>query len=77
MKYEINILFLILNDYFKLIFVYLQWKYHYECYKKLDYIDESLIQLYGFTQNPNTLNYMIVMKYVENGSLRKNLQNIV
>src|SRR6266542_3423601 len=38
---------------------------------------ENNIQLYGFTQNPNTLDYMIVMKYVENGSLRKNLQNIV
>ncbi len=36
----------------------------------------NLIKLYGFTQDPNTLDYMIVMRYVEDGSLRKSLQNI-
>ena len=40
-------------------------------------MDEDLIQLYGFTQNPNTLDYMIVMNYAENGNLRKSLQIIV
>ncbi len=39
--------------------------------------NESIIQLYGFTQDSNTLDYMIVMRYAEDGSLRKNLQNIV
>ncbi len=40
-------------------------------------MDENLIQLYGFTQNPDTLDYMIVMKYSENGSLKKILPNII
>jgi len=42
----------------------------------LHYSDENFIQLYGFTQNSNTLDYMIVMRYSENGSLKKNLKNI-
>ncbi len=42
----------------------------------MHYSDENFIQLYGFTQNSNTLDYMIVMRYAENGSLKKNLQNI-
>jgi serine/threonine protein kinase len=41
------------------------------------YSNKDLIQLYGFTQNPDNLDYMIVMNYAENGNLRKNLQNIV
>src|ERR1044072_9545593 len=40
-------------------------------------MSKNIIQLYGFTQDPKTLDYMLVMKYAENGSLRKNLQNIV
>ena len=44
---------------------------------KLGDEDKDLIQLYGFTQNPKTLDYIIVMQYAVNGSLRKNLQNIV
>ena len=77
MKYEINILFLIFYNFFKLIFIYLQWKYHYTCYFQLGNINKDLIQLYGFTQDPNTLDYIVVMKYAEKGSLRKNLQDIV
>src|SRR6266542_1282016 len=63
--------------YFKLIFIYLYCKNHYKYYTQLKYQGKRLIQLYGFTQNPNTLDYMIVMKYAIDGSLRKNLQNIV
>jgi serine/threonine protein kinase len=33
----------------------------------------SSIQLYGITQDPKTLNYMIVMRYMELGSFRSNL----
>src|ERR1043165_3358311 len=44
---------------------------------QLGNINRDLIQLCGFTQDPETLDYMIVMKYAENGSLRKSLQNIV
>ena len=40
-------------------------------------MDKNLIQLYGFTQDPKTFDYIIVMVYAKNGSLRKNLQNIV
>src|SRR6266540_3290601 len=50
--------------------------YHYNCYIQLHYLDENLIQLYGFTQNSNTSDYMIVMKYAD-GSLRGNLPDIV
>ena len=39
--------------------------------------DGNLIRLYGFTQDPNTLDYIIVMRYAENGSLWKNIQNII
>ncbi len=39
--------------------------------------NESIIQLYRFTQDSNTLDYMIVIKFAEDGSLKKNLQNIV
>jgi len=47
-------------------------KYHYKYYQ-----EGNAIRLYGFTQNPNTLDYMIVMKYAKEGSLRKSLPNIV
>ena len=33
--------------------------------------------MYGFTRNPITLDYMIVMNYAENGNLRKGLQIII
>ena len=38
---------------------------------------DDFIQLFGFTQDPNTLNYMIIMDYAKNGSLKKNLSNII
>ena len=77
MRYEFNDYFYfkrqILNK-----FLLFQWKHHYKCYSQLKkYSNENLIQLYGFTQDPNTLNYMIVMKYAKNSNLRKNLLNIV
>ncbi|CAG8581124.1 4859_t:CDS:2 [Dentiscutata heterogama] len=36
----------------------------------------STVRLYGITQNPNTLDYMIVMEYIEDGSLGNQLQEI-
>src|ERR1043165_9372402 len=78
MRYKLIFYFIILNTYFKLITIYLlQWKYHYKCYSKLEFLDEDFIQLYGFTQDPNTLDYMIVINYAKNGSLKKNLTDIV
>jgi len=41
------------------------------------YQQGNVIKLYGFTQDPDTLDYMIVMKYTKDGSLRKSLPNIV
>ena len=41
------------------------------------YNSDDLIQLYGFTQDPNTLDYMIVMYHAKHGSLKKNLLNII
>ncbi len=50
----------------------------HKCYKKLKFeLEKKLIQLYGFTQNTDTLDYKIVMDYAKNGNLRKNLPNIV
>ena len=39
--------------------------------------NEDLIQLYGFTQDPNTLNYIIIMDHAKNGSLKNNLSDII
>ncbi len=47
-------------------------KYHYKYYQQ-----NNIIRLYGFTQNPDTSDYVIVMEYAKDGSLRKNLSYIV
>ncbi|CAB5353594.1 unnamed protein product [Rhizophagus irregularis] len=49
-----------------------EWDYHESC---LD--SGEIIYLYGFTKNPDTLNYMVVMDYANRGNLRENLTNIV
>ncbi len=46
-----------IDNHIKLIFIYYKWKYHYECYNENP---DSFAKLYGFTQDPNTLNYMVV-----------------
>ena len=43
----------------------------------MKYDGDDFIQLYGFTQDPNTLDYMIVMYHAKNGSLKKDLLNII
>ena len=43
----------------------------------LETINEDFVQLFGFTRNPNTLDYMIVMYHAENGSLKKSLPKII
>ena len=35
---------------------------------------DSIISLYGFTKNESTGQYLLVLKYFENGDLRKRLQ---
>ncbi|RGB41670.1 kinase-like domain-containing protein, partial [Rhizophagus diaphanus] len=51
-----------------------EWKYHYDCQKKSF---SKFIQFFGFTQDPNNLNYIIVMSYAKKGSLRKCLPGII
>ena len=40
---------------------------------KVEDIPGFIIQLYGITQDPETKNYMMVLDYAENGSLRNYL----
>ena len=35
----------------------------------------EVVRLFGFTQDPNNCDYMIVMDYVQDGSLRNSLKN--
>ena len=42
------------------------------CYKKAT---GQVVRLFGFTQDPNNLDYMIVMDYANGGSLRNSLKN--
>ncbi|RGB29217.1 kinase-like domain-containing protein [Rhizophagus diaphanus] len=51
-----------------------EWKYHYNCQKKSF---SKFIQFFGITQDPNNLNYIIVMSYAKKGSLRKCLSDII
>ncbi|CAB5357080.1 unnamed protein product [Rhizophagus irregularis] len=46
-----------------------EWKYPKSSY--------SIIDLYGFTKNPDTSKYMVVMEYANKGNLRENLMRIV
>src|SRR4051794_19281003 len=38
-------------------------------------VDASVVRCYGISQNPETKNYIMVMKYMEDSDLRKHLQN--
>ncbi|PKB97483.1 kinase-like protein [Rhizophagus irregularis] len=49
-----------------------EWKYHGSCLDSYD-----IIYFYGFTKNPDTLKYMAVMDYANNGNLRGNLTRII
>ncbi|POG67995.1 kinase-like domain-containing protein, partial [Rhizophagus irregularis DAOM 181602=DAOM 197198] len=55
-----------LNEFLK------EWEYHSNCLNSLDIID-----FYGFTEDPNTSKYMVVMDYANKGNLRENLIKIV
>ncbi|CAB4441637.1 unnamed protein product [Rhizophagus irregularis] len=48
------------------------WKYHASVLSSND-----IIYFYGFTEDPNTSKYMVVMDYANKGNLRENLTNIV
>ncbi|GBC45418.2 kinase-like domain-containing protein [Rhizophagus irregularis DAOM 181602=DAOM 197198] len=49
-----------------------EWKYHNSC---LD--SNYIIDLFGFTKNPVTLKYIVVMDYANKGDLRGNLTRII
>ncbi|CAB5384552.1 unnamed protein product [Rhizophagus irregularis] len=51
-----------------------EWKHHYNCQKKSF---SKFIQFFGISQDPNNLNYVIIMSYAKKGSLKKCLSNIV
>ncbi|POG77870.1 kinase-like domain-containing protein [Rhizophagus irregularis DAOM 181602=DAOM 197198] len=48
------------------------WEYHKRCLNSID-----IIKFYGFTRNPDTLNYMVVIDYANKGNLRGNLTKII
>ncbi|CAB5372223.1 unnamed protein product [Rhizophagus irregularis] len=51
-----------------------EWKYHYNCQKGSF---SKFIQFFGFTQDPNNLNYIIVMSYAKKGTLKDCLSDII
>ncbi|RIA78892.1 kinase-like domain-containing protein, partial [Glomus cerebriforme] len=51
-----------------------EWKLHLQCQHEARSNITSLIPLLGITQDPDTLNYMIVMNEAYDGSLRNNLK---
>ncbi|RGB37315.1 kinase-like domain-containing protein [Rhizophagus diaphanus] len=55
-----------LNEFLK------EWEYHKSVISSSD-----IINFYGFTEEPNTLKYMVVMDYANKGNLRENLMRIV
>ncbi|PKY18614.1 kinase-like protein [Rhizophagus irregularis] len=55
-----------LNEFLK------EWEYHISVLRSSD-----IINIYGFTEDPNTSKYMVVMEYANKGNLRENLKRIV
>ncbi|GBB84539.1 hypothetical protein RclHR1_01110024 [Rhizophagus clarus] len=49
-----------------------EWNYHGKC---LDSV--CIINLHGFTKDPETLNYMVVIEYANKGNLRENLTKLI
>ncbi|EXX63569.1 Kic1p [Rhizophagus irregularis DAOM 197198w] len=49
-----------------------EWKYHGSCLSSY-----YIIYFYGFTKDPDTLKYMVVMDYANEGNLRGNLSKII
>ncbi|PKY31612.1 kinase-like protein, partial [Rhizophagus irregularis] len=50
-----------------------EWTYHESCSNN----SNDIIDFYGFTKNPDTLQYLVVMDYANKGNLRGNLTRIV
>src|SRR4051812_48827132 len=57
-------------------FLIIQWKLHLQCQHKVRSDGSYLIPLFGITQDPDTLNYMITMLELSAGNLRNNLLEI-
>ncbi|CAG8778313.1 13525_t:CDS:2, partial [Gigaspora rosea] len=53
------------------------WNIRFTFYKKcIENNEDVVIRLFGISQNPETLDYVIVMNYIEQGSLRDQLKEI-
>ena len=65
--YFLFLLFILIN-----YFIILQWEYHGSVLSS-----DDIIYFYGFTEDPSTSKYMVVMDYANKGSLRENLTSIV
>ncbi|EXX64962.1 Kic1p [Rhizophagus irregularis DAOM 197198w] len=50
-----------------------EWKLHLQCQHEKYLFGTAFTPILGITQDPDTLNYMILMEYLPNGSLRDNL----
>ncbi|GBC08323.1 hypothetical protein RclHR1_08020006 [Rhizophagus clarus] len=50
-----------------------EWKLYLQCQHKIRSNGSRIVTLFGITQDPSTLDYIIVMEKVEYGSLRNNL----
>ncbi|POG80531.1 kinase-like domain-containing protein, partial [Rhizophagus irregularis DAOM 181602=DAOM 197198] len=55
-----------LNEFLK------EWKHHTSVFSSID-----IVNVYGFTKDPNTSKYMVVVEYANKGNLRENLTRIV
>ena len=55
--------------YYKLVF------FQVELFNILKQGNNSIVQCYGITKDPKTNNFMMVMEYANNGSLRQHLNN--
>ncbi|CAG8700136.1 4165_t:CDS:2, partial [Cetraspora pellucida] len=52
------------------------WEKHFSFQKSCGLGTSLTAILYGITQNPETLDYMIIMTYIEQGSLRHQLPKL-
>ena len=53
-------------------YYFLQWEYHTSVFTS-----DDIINIYGFTVDPETSKFMVVMDYANKGNLRENLTRIV
>src|ERR1044071_4682224 len=57
-----------------LLFIIINFSFQVESHIKVNDSD-SVVKCYGISKNPETNDFMMVMEYAENGSLRQHLNN--